>query len=98
MTQQLFGFLFLFQAPQMDGRPLMFAFFLALGLLALPTQTTAVDAGTDDPIGPNAQQMLADGRQISATTRSGTKSSGATRSSCTRRSRSSRLTTRWLWA
>jgi hypothetical protein len=42
----------------------MFVLFLALGLLALPTQTTAVDAGPDDPIGQNAQQMLADGRQI----------------------------------
>ena len=42
----------------------MFALFLALGLLALPRQTTAVDAGPDDTIGHNAQQMLADGRQI----------------------------------
>ena len=46
------------------GIVLMFAFFLALGLLALPTQTTAVDAGPDDPVGRNAQQMLTDGRQI----------------------------------
>ena len=42
----------------------MFALFLVLGLLALPTQTTAVDAGRDDKINLNAQQMLTNGRQI----------------------------------
>ena len=42
----------------------MFVLCLALGLLARPTQTTAVDVGPDDPIGHSAQPMLADDRQI----------------------------------
>jgi len=42
---------------------LMFAVFLALGLLTLPTETTAVAETAPDAISQNAQQMLAQGRQ-----------------------------------
>ena len=42
----------------------MFAVFLTLGLLTLPADGTAVSKTSDDPVDQNAQQLLAEGRQI----------------------------------
>ena len=91
----LFAYYSFFKRHKWMAGVVMFALFLVLGLLALPTRTTAVDAGPDDTIDRHAQQMLTSGRQFSATTRLEMKPSGATRSSCTTRWRNSRLTTRW---
>ena len=43
---------------------LLFGLFLAVGLLTLPTGSTAVDAISDDAVGRNASEMLTQGRQI----------------------------------
>ena len=64
MKHNFFVFYSSFKRHKWMAGVVMFALFLVLGLLALPRQTTAVDAGLVDPIGHNAQQMLAEGRQI----------------------------------
>lgn len=43
---------------------LIFALLLAVGLLTLPTGSTAVDTTSGDEIGRNASEMLTQGRQI----------------------------------
>jgi hypothetical protein len=54
------------QRKRMGGAAiaLIFALLLAVGLLTLPTGSTAVDTTSDDAVGRNASEMLTQGRQI----------------------------------
>ena len=63
---------------------LAFGLVFVIKLLPVAAQTTPEDVGYDDAISHNAQQMLAEGKQISASILSGVRRSGATPSSCTR--------------